>query len=322
MQTGDSHTYLVEIKGEPQHQETAGGPQDAVKAVAKKYLHCELETTPVPKGHPQANAITWLMDGGTKSEQWYFCTEKVNTNKNPIIHIMKEAGKKKAAFKIIHKKDEANAKIVISGIPAFLKNNIRTRSKYEGRDSASGNLVYAVELQFICLEGIESIKYWYSFGMGIALPLGLDLKVKNMVLAYEEITPEQAKEKNVPQAPNGKYYNIWWKKNADTTLVEKNGEFFEKPKPVEAQLCTKDYPAFLGNVQDKLKRVNNGWQYNVSWQKEPLFAEDNKGYWVKYGEGDFNYLNVNTESAASYFVVDNNGNIKTNLVKYFKATHK
>ena len=68
--------------------------------------------------------------------------------------------------------------------------------------------------------------------------------------------------------------------------------------------------------------MNNGWQYNVSWQKEPLFAEDNKGYWVKYGEGDFNYLNVNTESAASYFVVDNNGNIKTNLVKYFKATHK
>jgi len=321
MQTVDIHTYLVEIKGEPQHQETAGGPQDAVKAVAKKYLHCELETTPVPKGHPQANAITWLMDGGTKSEQWYFCTEKVN--QNPIIHIMKEAGKKKAAFKVHYKESfvDNHMKLSLDGVPSFLKNNLRMRAKYRGKNEAWEN-EYTVELQLLCLEGVESIVYYVTDGVVESVPSAPDFKGHQLVLAYEEITPEQAKEKNIPQATNGKYYNIWWKKNADTTLVEKNGEFFEKPKPVEAQLCTKDYPAFLGNVQDKLKRVNNGWQYNVSWQKEPLFAEDNKGYWVKYGEGDFNYLNVNTESAASYFVVDNNGNIKTNLVKYFQATHK
>ena len=58
--------------------------------------------------------------------------------------------------------------------------------------------------------------------------------------------------------------------------------------------------------------------YKVSWQNEPLQAINYKGYWVRYGANDFNYLNMSTESAQQYNVVDENGSILGSLVQYYR----
>ena len=321
-----ANTYLVKIKN-GQTTIQADGPQEAVTEVVKKYWKCDVDVTPVPKGNPNANAFTKLLNAKKESEQWYFIAQKAGRvdKVNPIIAITKSAGKEKLGVVLF----EVGKEIALyqKTIPDFLKPYIQVQ-KVGTTYTFQKEVGYIIDVTLRAIEGVEKIHIkeldtTYPDVDSIKVDIADEqyAKPKRFVIAYEEIDAALAKEKGQPQAPNGKYYNVWWKKNADTTLTFKDGKCYEKPKPVQAQLCTKEYPTFLGNVQDKLKRVDKGWQYKVSWQPEPLFAEDNKGYWVKYGEGDFNYLNVNTESAAAYAVLDANGNPKMNLVTYHKQRY-
>lgn len=327
------NTYMVQLKG-GQTTVKAEGPQEAVTEVVKKYWHCEVNITPVQKGNPNANVLTKLLqvDGHKakkESEQWYFIAQKTDSaNKvNPIIAITKQAGKEKLGVVLF----EVGKEIALyqKTIPEFLKPYIKVQ-QMGTTYTCQKEIGYIIDVMLKSTEGVEKIhikELDTTYPNVDSIKVEVDKKdeqyskPKRFVIAYEEIDVSLAKEKGQPQAPNGKYYNVWWKKNADTTLIFKDGKCYEKPKPFQAQLCTKDFPTFLGNVQDRFKRVNNGWQYSVSWQKDPLFAEDNKGYWIKYGEGDFNYLNIRTDSAAAYTVLDANGNPKINLVAYHKQHH-
>lgn len=205
------------------------------------------------------------------------------------IYVCKTVGKKKSAVAIFD-----------DGIPDFLRQAVKVDIEKK-----------VVHLR--TLEGTETIQFEKDDKLKIQ-----GIQYKNFVVAYEEVGEKVAKEKNIPVASDGKYYNVWWKKNADETLIKQGADFFEKPQPIEAQLCTETMPKFLGNTADMLKQIQDGWLFKVSWQDEPLKAQNYQGFWVKYGERDFNFLNVNTPSAQEYNVIDINGNVECKLVEYYQ----
>ena len=258
----------------------ADNPQDALEKVVHMYNR---EIISIRQGTPSSfNAATNLVKKGgkkveKKSQSFYIMETKEKENKNPVILIRKEAGKKKDAFRCINEQS----------IPDFLHNSIKVKE----------NIIY-----LNALEGIEQV------------PLSA-----RPVIAYEKLDKSKVGNANKLHAnSNGDIYNVWWKKNADTTLIEKNGAFYTIDNPVEAQLVTSDYPTFLGNAaKSLLKQDKNGWKYKVSWSPDILFATNNKGYWVKYGEGDFNFLEIGTPSADAYIVCDKQGNKLCTLNEFF-----
>ena len=239
--------------------------------------------------------------------------------KYPVIDICKTSGKEKAAallFKIGLKEN------IYLDFPNILHKNIMLK-EVETEENIGDNpnieaTTWALKLK--TLEGIETFKvvtYSDKSKGGIVINLNVNGDdFDSFVIAYEEMDAEHAG--NLPLSVDNKHYNVWWKKNADTTLIYQNNKFYEKPKPCKAQFCTEAKPTFLGNVSDRLKQVRGGWLFKVSWQNEPLQAQNYQGFWVKYGEGDFNFLNINTPSAQEYNVVDSHGNIKGSLVQYYQ----
>lgn len=231
----------------------------------------------------------------------------------PVIKICKTVGKKKAAVELNLHADNIS-------IPDFLSPYIECHISLQGDPGGSyvspRDIDKYVHVYLHTLEGEEHIRLRVDDD---------DCYVVNsdrynmFVVAYEEIDKQTALKHKLVKAPDGKYYNVWWKKNADTTLVKNGTEFFEKPSPVEAQLCTPARPKFLGEVSDLLKHNGkDGWLFKVSWQEQPLQAINYQGFWVKYGDRDFNFLNVNTPSAQEYNVIDSQGNVKGTLIQYYQ----
>ena len=168
-------------------------------------------------------------------------------------------------------------------IPQFLRNSITIENN---------------TVTLYCLEGIQRFDFVYG-----------------MVIAYEVVPAEMAEGKNLGSF-DGIYYNVWWKKNAANTLIEKDGKFHDISKPVKAFPCTEEIPDGLNGGNAILGKEENVWKYNVSWSPEPLEAEIGKGYWIEYGEGDINYLRLGTPSSATYFVCDEEGNMLQSLDEF------
>ncbi len=209
----------------------------------------------------------------------------------PTISIMKQAGKKKDAFRLTGSKKGAD-------IPPFLQ-------------------------QAVELKGVENSKFYFILHALEGDEVITINDADSIVVAYEIV--DSAKVENaykLKKASDGNIYNVWWKKNAATTLVEKDGVFYEKPKPVEAQLATEKFPSFLGTpsaLQNRLKQIQGGWAFKVSWSPEPLKATNYKGFWVKYGDADFNFLEMGTDSANGYFLADKEGkSLKMPLAEYYQ----
>lgn len=263
----------------------ADNPQDALYKAVESF---NMEITCVMQGDMNHyNAATNLVRKNgkavtKKSQNFYNIIVKAKESDNPVILIKKETGKKKDAFRCVSQ----------SSIPAFLRNSVKV----------SGDIIY-----LNALEELEQV------------PLSA-----RPVIAYEKIDASKVENAHkLHPNSNGEIWNVWWKKNADTTLIEKDGAFYTIDNPVQAQLVTKEYPIFLGNAaRPRIAQTQNGWDFKVSWSPNPLHATPNKGYWVKYGEGDFNFLEIGTPSADAYIVCDSQGNKICTLNEHYKKIHK
>lgn len=219
----------------------------------------------------------------------------------PIIRIKKEVGKQKDAFKLLLEHDLTSLR---ASIPYFLRPYIEIKP--------NGNIT---EVSLTALEGTENITVQVNGADDYVVD---GKKYKSIAIAFEEIDPAKVENAyKLPKNQDGKIYNVWWKKNADTTLIFKDGRFYTKENTVEAQFTTDSYPKFLGQVNDRIKKVDGGWLYKTSWSPNPLKATNYRGFWVKYGEQDFNYLEIGTPSADAYIVVDKNDNKIGTLNEYF-----
>lgn len=285
MANQDTYSYQVMINGQMVKDIiNADNPQDAIEKVVASFNR---ELVFIKQGTNQNfNAATNLVKHNgknvtRKSQSFYIIDTKIKENNNPIILIKKETGKKKDAFRCIG----------IDSIPNFLRSSIKIQ----------GNTIY-----LNALEGVEQIS--------------LDIKP---VIAYEKIDASKVQNANkLKPNSNGELWNVWWKKNADTTLIEKNGAFYTIDNPVQAQLVTSEYPIFLGELaKARLSQTKDGWDFKVSWSPNALHATNNKGYWVKYGEGDFNFLEIGTPSADAYILCDSQGNKICTLNEHYKKLH-
>ena len=192
---------------------------------------------------------------------------------NPFLKIRK-APTVKLAFRLT---DEAS-------IPAFLRQAV----------TINGD---KIKLQ--CLEGPVTLT---------RSTIKETIQTTNPVIAYEILDPSKVQIPDwVKPASDGKYYNVWWKKNASTTLKERDGVFYDIPKELEAQLVTKTLLPFSTNDKPTAKPTNGGWAYKVSWQNEPLVTPLYRSVWVRYGENDFNAVALGTDSAKAYYVIGENG---------------
>ena len=118
---------------------------------------------------------------------------------------------------------------------------------------------------------------------------------------------------------NGKM-NVWNKANWATTTVEKDGVFYELPKPVKAVILDDKVPAkIVEGLGDAFKCVNGEYQLQTDWGVSK--AATNNGYLVIYGVKengtlDANILTVGTPSFANYYVVTEEGKLGDSLQEY------
>ena len=220
---------------------------------------------------------------------------------NRFNYLKSKGYNEKDAFKLLLEHDLTSLR---ASIPYFLRPYIEIKP--------NGNIT---EVSLTALEGTENITVQVNGADDYVVD---GKKYKSIAIAFEEIDPAKVENAyKLPKNQDGKIYNVWWKKNADTTLIFKDGRFYTKENTVEAQFTTDSYPKFLGQVNDRIKKVDGGWLYKTSWSPNPLKATNYRGFWVKYGEQDFNYLEIGTPSADAYIVVDKNDNKIGTLNEYF-----
>ena len=114
--------------------------------------------------------------------------------------------------------------------------------------------------------------------------------------------------------------NVWNKANWATTTVEKNGFFYELPKPVRAVLLDENLPTELvEQLGDNFKVVNGEYHLKTDWGVSS--CEKRNGYLVIYGtkengQLDANILTVGTPSFANYYVVTEEGKLGETLQEH------
>lgn len=121
------------------------------------------------------------------------------------------------------------------------------------------------------------------------------------------------------QLENGKM-NVWNKANWATTTIEKDGKFYDLPKPVKAILLNGDMPKqLIEELGDTLTFENGEYHLKTDWGISS--AASKNGYLVVYGRKpdgtlDANILTVGTPSFANYYVLNNEGKIDEPLQEY------
>lgn len=143
-------------------------------------------------------------------------------------------------------------------------------------------------------------------------------KAKIIALEGEEVIPvvksENWKEMTVvayekdDRCVNG--YNLWWKKNAATTLDYRDGKFYTLPDIVfcDGELMRNNPPAFLKGAD--IKQIDeNHWGIKPDWSDTYLSGAIGEAVWVRYGthkDGtpDANILDLYTASAREYEVYE------------------
>jgi hypothetical protein len=209
------------------------------------------------------------------------------------IYIKKKKGKQKDAFALFKVGMPLKAEFPI---PTFLKEYIRV-TYVEPLDYTKDTVDFLVELE--SKEGLEQIPltcYMTQDGEITDIVVNKESRTE-FVVAWEKLISIGTEE--------GSQYNVWYKANSETTLIYRDGNYYERPKPMAAQLVTDNYPTFLNVlIPEHLVKMDSCYAYRVSWSSTPLKADLNKGFWIKYAENDFNYLAMDTESAESYYVTD------------------
>jgi len=175
----------------------------------------------------------------------------------------------------------------------------------------------------------DFLKEYVTIQGGVATILSLEGEEKidishKPVIAYESIDPDRvANAHKLKRDSNNKIWNLWWKPNADDTLIEIDGDFYEKGNmPFPAQLTTRDYPFFWNELaedeKNRFTQRDDGWEFVDINIGQKLKATYLKGFWVRYSEGSINFLEMGTPAADSYNVVDEEGNIIKSLNEFFQ----
>lgn len=124
---------------------------------------------------------------------------------------------------------------------------------------------------------------------------------------------------------NGKM-NVWNKANWATTTIEKDGVFYDLPKPVKAVLLDKNLPDDLVEaLGDSFVYENGEYHLKTDWGVSTAAVEN--GYLIVYGKKengslDANILTVGTPSFDNYYIVTNEGKMGESLKEYHEKTLK
>ena len=120
--------------------------------------------------------------------------------------------------------------------------------------------------------------------------------------------------------------NVWNKANWATTTIERDGVFYDLPKPVKAVLLDKDLPEELvESLGDNF--VFEDGQYHLKTDWGVSSADPKNGYLVIYGKKedgklDANILTVGTPSFAAYYLVTSDGKMGESLQEHHEKTLK
>ena len=134
------------------------------------------------------------------------------------------------------------------------------------------------QIKLICVEGNETA------------PIG-------SVIGYEE------------SSSTNTGWNAWHIANADTNLVEVDGNFYKKATIMQAQPVSDEFPEFLKGA-DITHNEDGSWSIKTDWGVSTGFP--GKAYWVLYGtkedgKPDANILTKTEKSYREYIVCDENG---------------
>ena len=127
------------------------------------------------------------------------------------------------------------------------------------------------------------------------------------------------------QLENGKM-NVWNKANWATTTIEKDGVFYDLPKPVKAVLLDGNLPEELVEALGDAFVLADG-EYHLKTDWGVSSAAPKNGYLVIYGQKesgglDANILTVGTPSFANYYVVTKEGKLGETLQEHHDKTIK
>ena len=118
---------------------------------------------------------------------------------------------------------------------------------------------------------------------------------------------------------NGKM-NVQNKANWATTTLEKDGIFYELPKPVKAFLLDETLPEEIIEKLGENFKISDG-EYHLKTDWGVSSAAVKNGYLIVYGikengQLDANILTVGTPSFANYYVVTEEGKLGETLQKH------
>ena len=141
------------------------------------------------------------------------------------------------------------------------------------------------------------------------------------VIAFEELDEKIMKEHNRQSK-----INVWNKANWATTTTEKDGIFYELPKPVKAVLLDENLPEeIVEKLGDNFWLENGEFYLKTDWGVSS--APIKNGYLVIYGikengQLDANILTVGTPSFANYYVVTQEGKLGETLQEHHAKLKK
>ena len=124
---------------------------------------------------------------------------------------------------------------------------------------------------------------------------------------------------------NGKM-NVWNKANWATTTIEKDGVFYDLPKPVKAVLLDGNLPEELVEALGDSFVYENG-EYHLKTDWGISSAAPKNGYLIIYGKKDngqldANILTVGTPSFDNYYLVTKDGKMGDSLKEHHQKTLK
>jgi len=120
--------------------------------------------------------------------------------------------------------------------------------------------------------------------------------------------------------------NVWNKANWATTTIEKDGIFYDLPKPVKAILLDKNLPDdLIDELGDSFIYEDGEYRLKTDWGVSA--ATPKNGYLVIYGRKengglDANILTIGTPSFDNYYLVTKNGKMGESLKEYHQKTIK
>lgn len=111
-------------------------------------------------------------------------------------------------------------------------------------------------------------------------------------------------------------WNIWCKSNGHSTLYMKDGQWFEKPKPVryeEVNWTEPSIPDFMKGAN--IEVVDGKIVLHALWGDQDAKAKDGPYAFLAYADGSYALLKLSSDSAKEYFTCDAEGNHTGRLIQ-------